>query len=78
MLKNFITLFIVLIGIQVQLMAQPGPPPPVNLNEFTGTQHSITIDSTSDLSKIQVLKNFSTLQLNLYLSKIPGKFAGFI
>ena len=62
-------------------MAQPGPPPPVNLNEFTGTQHSITIDSTSELGKIKVLNkdNYpsTSLDLNLYLSKIPEQFAGF-
>ena len=54
-LKELLILFTGLVGIQVQLMAQPGPPPPVNLNEFTGTQHSITIDSTSELGKIKVL-----------------------
>lgn len=62
-------------------MAQPGPPPPVNLNDFTGTQYSITIDSTSDLGKIKVLNkdNYpgTVLKLNLYLSKIPEQFAGF-
>ncbi len=80
-MKAFITLFMVLGLVQVRLMAQPGPPPPVNLNEFTGAQHSITIDSTSDLSKIQLLNKMnypgSSLEITLYLSKIPGQFAGF-
>lgn len=79
--RGLLTLVFGLAGIQVQLMAQPGPPPPVNLNEFTGTQHSITIDSTSDLGKIKVLnkENYpgTSLELNLFLSKIPAEFAGF-
>lgn len=72
--------FLFAIWIPLTLMAQPGPPPPINLNNYAGHSNAIIIDSTSDLKKIETLRNnswYSSLELHLRLAEIPKEFAGF-
>lgn len=56
------------------LQAQPGPTY-TNLNQ--GVFGIIVIDSTTDLSRIGLLKSFDHLQLDLFLDSIPTQFEGF-
>ena len=76
----FIQLLIIICGFE-NSFAQPGPPPAVNLNDYMGLYKGITIDSTTDLNKIQILNQFNyqgnSLELHLNLKEIPTAFKEF-
>jgi len=60
--------------------SQPGPPPPMNLNNGHGLGGGIIIDSTTDLRLIESLRNSSfsnRLDLIINLPNIPKEFEGF-
>lgn len=60
--------------------SQPGPPPPMNLNDGHGLGGGIIIDSTTDLRLIETLRNYTfrvSLDLIINLSEIPEEFKGF-
>ncbi len=81
----FLSLFSCLVAMDAN--SQPGPPPPVNLNDcfhfkdrLVSSWGGIIIDSTTDLRLIESLRNSSfsnRLDLIINLPNIPKEFEGF-
>lgn len=77
-LIRYVNLFICFVAFDSY--SQPGPPPPVNLNDYRGWGRRIIIDSTTNLDLINTLKNnqlSNSLDLIINLSDIPKEFEGF-
>ena len=68
-----ITLLFILVGVQLS-KAQPGP---MYINLNNGIGDFTIIDSTTDLSKISLLKNFKSISLVLLLPNLPEEFNEF-